>query len=82
MGPLNKYQSIRLKLFLKYAHKLDPNFHLKDLKKYEDFYYDYIRTLDVIQLNWEFRDCCSNWKQDRILRLARFYKEEYNEDWL
>jgi hypothetical protein len=61
---------------------LKPNDVLKDPKKYNREYDRWLRTLDPIQFNRELRSTPHRWKQDVILKLAKFYKQEYNEDWI
>lgn len=55
-------------------------FHRSDVRKYNDLYYDYIRCLDPIQLMQEWRSG-HDWKREKIMRLWKFYEEEFNEKW-
>lgn len=61
---------------------LKPIDVVRDPYKHNREYERWLRTLDPIQFNRELRSTPYRWKQEIILKLAKLYKQEYNEDWI
>lgn len=68
-----------------------PSDLYRDMNRYRELYSEYITILDPIALNRELRDVYhrrvgdgigSMWRVEAIVKLAKYYKEEFGEDWL